>query len=81
MGRADFEFLGRALVEFIVKLSIVLCAVSVAVGVGVFAFMTLGTTLVLSGLASWITLAFFAGLATIMMQYAFRRFVVAEVFD
>ena len=81
MGRADFEFLGRALIEFIVKLVIVLCAVSVAVGVGLFAFLTAGTTLALSGLASWITLTLFAGLATILMQYAFRRFVVAEAFD
>lgn len=81
MGRADFEFLGRALVEFIVKLVIVLIAVSVAAGVGVFTLMTLRTTWVLPGVASWLTLTLIGGLATIIMQYAFRRFLVAETFD
>ena len=81
MGRADFEFLGRAMVEFIVKLVIILFGVSVATGVGVFTFMTLKTTWVFPGVASWLTLTLIGGLATIIMQYAFRRFVVAEVFD
>ncbi|MBD3625281.1 MAG: hypothetical protein HUJ24_07855 [Rhodobacteraceae bacterium] len=81
MGRADFEFLGRSLLEFIVKTVIILFAMSVAVGVGAFALMTLKTTLVLTGVASWLTLTLFGGLTTIVMQYAFRRFVVAEAFD
>lgn len=81
MGRADFEFLGRALVEIIAKASIILTAVSAALGVGILTFMLLRTTLVLPGLASWFALALIASLATIVMQYAFRRFVVAEAFD
>jgi hypothetical protein len=81
MGRADFEFLGRSLIEFILKIVVLLVAVSVALGVGVSAFMTLRTTLLLPSLASWLTLALIGGLAVIVMQYAFRRFVVAEVFD
>ena len=81
MGRADFEFLGRALVEFIVKIIIITIGLSVAAGVGVFTFMTLRTTWVLPGVASWLTLALIGALATIIMQYAFRRFVVAETFD
>lgn len=81
MGRADFEFLGRSLIEFILKAVVLLVAVSLAFGVGVYTLMTLKTTLVLPGLASWLTLALIAGLATIVMQFAFRRFVVAEAFD
>lgn len=81
MGRADFEFLGRALIEFIMKTIVILLAVSLALGVGVFTFMTLKTTLLLPGLASWVSLTLIAGLATIVMQYAFKRFVVAEAFD
>jgi hypothetical protein len=81
MGRADFEFLGRSLVEFIAKTVVIFVALSLAIGIGVFAFLTLGSTLVLSGLASWLTLTLIGGLATIAMQYAFRRFVVAEAFD
>jgi Putative ABC exporter len=81
MGRADFEFLGRSLVEFIVKTVVILVAVALAMGVGVFTLMTLGSTLVLSGLASWLSLTLIAGLAVMVMQFAFRRFVVAETFD
>jgi hypothetical protein len=81
MGRADFEFLGRSLIEFIMKTVVILIAVSLAIGIGVFTLMTLGSTLVLSGLASWLSLTLIAGLATIVMQYAFRRFVVTETFD
>ena len=43
--------------------------------------MTLRTTLTLAGLASWLALTLIAGLAIIVMQYAFKRFVVAEAFD
>jgi hypothetical protein len=81
MGRADFEFLGRALVEFIAKAVVIIVAVSVAFGVASFTFMMLRTTLILPGLAGWLSLSLIAGLATIVMQYAFRRFVVAEAFD
>ncbi len=81
MGRADFEFLGRSVVEFIVKMGIILIAVSAAAGVGTFTFMTLRTSWILPGTASWLTMILIAGLATIAMQYAFRRFVVAESFD
>lgn len=81
MGRADFEFLGRSLIEFIMKTIVILFAVALAIGVGVFTFMTLTPTLILPVLASWLTLTLIGGLATIVMQYAFRRFVVAEAFD
>lgn len=81
MGRADFEFLGRAIVEFIVKTFIIIIALTMAFGVGAVTFMALKTTWVLPAVAGWLTLTFLGGLATIVMQYAFRRFVVAEVFD
>jgi hypothetical protein len=81
MGRADFEFLGRSLIEFILKTVVILVAAALAFGVGVLLFTTLGSTLFLAGLASWATLTLIAGLATFGTQFAFRRFVVAEVFD
>ena len=81
MGRADFEFLGRSLIEFIVKTLVILIALSLALGAGVFTFLTLRTTLVLPALASWLSLTLIAGLATIAMQYAFRRFVVSDALD
>jgi hypothetical protein len=81
MGRADFEFLGRSLIETIVKAVVLLVALSLAIGVGVFTFLTLRSTLVLPGLASWLSLSLIGGMATIAMQYAFRRFAIAEAFD
>ena len=81
MGRADFEFLGRALLEFILKAVVILVALSLAFAVGVLTLTMLGTSLALSGLAAWATLALIGGLATIVMQHAFKRFVVAEAFD
>ena len=81
MGRADFEFLGRALVEFIAKAVVIVLAVALAIGVGSLMFVTIGTSLVMSGLVSWLALTLMAGLATVVMQYAFRRFVVSETFD
>ncbi|GHC46993.1 hypothetical protein GCM10007315_06000 [Gemmobacter tilapiae] len=81
MGRADFEFLGRALIEFIAKASVIVVAVSLAIGVGSITFMMFKTTLLLPALASWLSLILIAGVAVIVMQYAFRRFVVAEAFD
>jgi hypothetical protein len=81
MGRADFEFLGRSLIEFIVKAMVILIAVALAFGAGLVTFRTGGAALILPALAGWLTLALIGGLATIAMQSAFRRFVVAEAFD
>ena len=81
MGRADFEFLGRSLVEFIAKTIIVLAAAGASAGVGIFILTTLRTSLVLPALASWMTLTLIGLLMIVVMQYAFRRFAVAENVD
>ena len=81
MGRADFEFLGRTLVEFITKMIIVVLGVALAVVVASFTAALLKTTGLIPLVASWLTLALIGVLATVMMQWAFRRFVVAEAFD
>ena len=81
MGRADFEFLGRSIVEFIVKTIFVLAAVAASGAVGLFTFKTVGTTLVLPGLASWLTLTSIGLLTLVALQHAFLRFAVAETID
>jgi hypothetical protein len=81
MGRADFEFLGRSLVEFIAKTIVTLTAAAASAAVGLITFTTAGTSLLLPGLASWITLALLALLTLVVMQFAFRRFAVAETID
>lgn len=81
MGRADFEFLGRSIVEFIAKTTFVLAAMAASGAVGLITFKMMGTTLVLPGLASWLTLTLIGLLTLVALQYAFRRFAVAETID
>ncbi|WP_317055198.1 putative ABC exporter domain-containing protein [Roseovarius rhodophyticola] len=81
MGRADFEFLGRSIVEFIAKTLFVFAAMAASGAVGLVTFKTMGTTLVLSGLASWLTLTLIGLMTLVALQYAFRRFAVAETID
>ncbi|MFQ6550304.1 putative ABC exporter domain-containing protein [Aestuariibius sp. 2305UL40-4] len=81
MGRADFEFLGRSIVEFIAKTVFVFAAMAASGAVGLVTFKMMGTTLVLPGLASWLTLMLIGLLTLFALQYAFRRFAVAETID
>ena len=81
MGRADFEFLGRSIVEFIAKTIFVFGALVASGAMALFTLQTLETTLLQSGLASWLTLASIGLLMLVAMQYAFRRFAVAETID
>ena len=81
MGRADFEFLGRSIVEFIAKTFFVFTAMGASGAVAFFTFKKMGPTLVLTGLASWLTLTLIGLLTLVAMQYAFRRFAVAETID
>ena len=81
MGRADFEFLGRSIVEFIAKTVIVFAAITASIAVGLVTFKMVGTTLVLPGVASWLTLTVIGLLTLVALQYAFRRFAVAETID
>lgn len=81
MGRADFEFLGRSIVEFIAKTIVILAAVAASAAVGLATLTTIRTSVVLPGLASWITLTLIGILTLVAMQYAFRRFAVAETVD
>lgn len=81
MGRADFEFMGRSIVEFIAKTTVILAAMAASSTVGIVALLKYKATLLLSGLASWFTLVLFGLIVIVAMQYAFRRFQVAETID
>ena len=81
MGRADFEFLGRSIVEFIAKTIFVFTAMTASGAVGLITLKKLGTTWVLSGFASWLTLTLIGLLTLAAMQFSFRRFAVPETYD
>ncbi|MBD3662363.1 hypothetical protein [Sulfitobacter aestuariivivens] len=81
MGRADFEFLGRAIVEFIVKTVIILGASLAAIGAGIFTFAKITNSWFHSGIISWMTMAIIGMLTTVALRYAYNRFAVAETFE
>ncbi len=81
MGRVDFEFLGRTIVEFIAKTIFIFAALAASGAVGLVTFKIMETTLVMPGLASWLTLTLIGLLTLVALQYAFRRFAVAENID
>lgn len=81
MGQADFEFLGRSLVEFIAKTILILAVAGAAAAVGMYAANDMGFSVILSTLASWTILAACGLLMLVAMQFAFRRFAVAETVD
>lgn len=81
MGRADFEFLGRSIVEFIAKSIVVFSAMAASGAVALITLRTFGSNIFLAGLTSWLTLTLFGLLTLVAMQFAFRRFAVAETID
>ena len=80
MGRADFEFLGRSIVEFLAKTLFVFAAIAASIVVGI-TFRLTGSELVLPVVAGWLTLTLIGLLTLVALQYAFRRFAVAETID
>ncbi|NRB00912.1 MAG: hypothetical protein HRU32_14035 [Rhodobacteraceae bacterium] len=81
MGRADFEFLGRSIVEFIAKTIFVFSAIVVSIIAGLLTLRVMEGTLVLPAVVSWLTLTLIGLLTLGALQYAFRRFAVAETID
>ena len=78
VGRADFEFIGRMLVDFVAK-TIVIIAAGVAAGAaGVAAFEASGQSWVWFAAASWLVLSLI-GLTTLpLLAFAFRRFRISQ---
>ena len=80
MGRADFEFLGRSIVEFLAKTAFIFAAITASIFVGIL-FRLTRSEWIIPGIAGWITLTLIGLLTLAALQYAFRRFAVAETID
>lgn len=81
MGRVDFEFLGRTLVDFVAKTVLIVAAAVAAAAAGYGALLVAGPSWAWFGLASWLALAAM-GLATVpLAAWAFRRFPVSETVE
>lgn len=77
LGRVDFEFFGRMLVEFAIKCSLIAAACCLAVILGAVAYRAAGQSWALFGLVAWLVLSS-AAIATLpCVGWAYRRFDVS----
>src|SRR5690606_23980603 len=74
IGRVDFDFIGRTLLDFILKTIIIVTAVVGAGAVGYAALNATGQSWFWFALASWLTIAGLGLLTVPSLGYAFRRF-------
>ncbi len=81
VGRVDFDFIGRALVDFMVKTVIVFAAIGLARAAGLTAQRMTGELWISFGLTSWLTLTVIGLLTVPLLGYAFRRFRVSETIE
>jgi hypothetical protein len=78
VGRVDFDFMGRTMVEFAVKASLLIGACGLAAGLGLVASRaTDGSRLALAA-AAWTTLTLTSLLMLPLLARAFRRFDVSR---
>jgi hypothetical protein len=81
IGRVDFDFIGRTLMDFMLKTIIIVTAV---VGAGAAGYATLhatGQSWFWFGLVSWLTIAILGLLTVPSLGYAFRRFNVSQALE
>lgn len=81
VGRVDFDFLGRTLVDFVLKTLLIFSALGLARAAGLFAQRMTGGFWLPFGLTSWLLLAFIGLLTIPAMGYAFKRFKISETIE
>jgi hypothetical protein len=81
VGRVDFEFLGRALVDFILKTIIIVTAVVAAGAAGFAALDATGQSYPWLAITSWLTLTVIGTLTVPLLGIAFRRFKVGQTIE
>jgi hypothetical protein len=81
VGSVDFEFLGRALVDFILKTIIIVTAVVVAGAAGFAVLDATGQSYPLLAITSWLTLTVIGTLTVPLLGISFRRFKVSQTIE
>ena len=81
VGRVDFEFLGRTLVDFILKTIIIVTAVVAAGAVGFAALDATGQSYLWLAITSWLVLTVIGSLTVPLLGIAFRRFKVSQTIE
>lgn len=78
VGRADFEFLGRTLIDFVVKTLVIVAAVVAAATAGYAAMGAGGQSWTWFVVASWLVVSLTATLTVPLLAFAFRRFRISQ---
>ena len=81
VGRVDFEFLGRTLVDFILKTIIIVTAVVAAGAAGFAALDATGQSYLWLAITSWLVLTVIGSLTVPLLGIAFRRFKVSQTIE
>jgi hypothetical protein len=74
VGRLDFEFFGRALVEFFVRILVILSAFGVSIALSIVAAIPMGDGLLGFGMVTWAVFATATVLMVPALAGAFARF-------
>lgn len=79
VGRADFDFLGRTLLEFVIKSSILMGSCFLAAKTGQLLMNTMAWSSWLAfGVLAWLTLSLIALLVLPLLSWSFNRFDVSR---
>lgn len=81
VGRVDFDFLGRTLVEFLLKTLIVFAAIGTAAGLGIKVMRATGNSWLSFGLIAWLVLTAIGLLTIPFLGLAFRRFRLSQTIE
>lgn len=74
VGRLDFEFFGRSLIEFFVRMLVISIAVGLSIALGSFVASQLGNMLLGLGIAFWAVFSTAIALIVPALAWAFQRF-------
>ncbi|NNE21421.1 MAG: hypothetical protein HKN11_02315 [Rhizobiales bacterium] len=81
VGRVDFDFLGRTLVDFVLKTFVIFTALGLARIAGLVAQKISDENWFSFGIASWLTLAVIGLMIIPALGFAFRRFKISETIE
>lgn len=81
VGRVDFDFLGRTLVDFVLKTFVIFTALGLARIAGLVAQRITGENWFSFGAASWLVLTVIGLMSIPALALAFRRFKISETIE
>jgi hypothetical protein len=78
VGRVDFDFLGRTMVDFAVKTALLIAGCGLAAGVGILVLQATNRSWPAFAIVTWCSLALLALLMLPVLSWAFERFDISR---